>query len=111
MSHDWMWPREARVSEDFEAATEGLGDGRREFLKKMAIGTAFTVPVVSSFTMAGIQAVYAQTPTTSGRTSAGNATATTAGTTTSTTTTSTTTTTMPNSTTTTRAPNSTTTPG
>jgi hypothetical protein len=77
------------VSEDFEAATEGLGDGRRSFLKKMAIGTAFTVPVVSSFTMAGIQAVYAQTPTASGRVSAGNATA---STTTSTSTTSTTTT-------------------
>ena len=54
------------MSEDFEAATEGLGDGRRSFLKKMAVGTAFTVPVVSSFTMAGIKAVYAQTPTASG---------------------------------------------
>jgi hypothetical protein len=98
------------VSEDFDAATEGLDDGRREFLKKLAIGTAFTVPVVSSFTMAGIQAVYAQTPTTSGRTSAGNASATTApGSTTSTSTsTSTTTTTAPNqTTTTTRAPNTT----
>ncbi|MDQ1432274.1 MAG: hypothetical protein QOF40_2876 [Actinomycetota bacterium] len=96
------------MSADFEAATEGLGDGRREFLKKMAIGTAFTVPVVSSFTMAGIQAVYAQTPTTSGRTSAGNANATTTTTPGTTTSTSTTTTTAPNSTTTTtRAPNST----
>jgi hypothetical protein len=75
------------VSEDFEAATEGLGDGRRAFLKKMAIGTAFTVPVVSSFTMAGIQAVYAQTPTASGRVSAGDATASTTTSTTSTTTT------------------------
>jgi len=61
------------VSEDFDAATAGLGDDRRRFLKKMAIGTAFTVPVVSSFTMAGIQAVYAQTPTASGKVSAGNA--------------------------------------
>jgi hypothetical protein len=83
------------VSDDFEAATEGLGDGRRQFLKKMAIGTAFTVPVVSSFTMAGIQAVYAQTPTASGRVGAGNANA-------STTTTSTT---SPPSTTTTISPN------
>ncbi len=92
------------MSEDFEAATEGLSDGRRSFLKKMAIGTAFTVPVVSSFTMAGIQAVYAQTPTASGKTSAGNATATTSATTTqpnSTTTSSTTTTTQANSTVTT----------
>jgi hypothetical protein len=80
------------VSEDFEAATEGLGDGRRSFLKKMAIGTAFTVPVVSSFTMAGIQAVYAQTPTASGRVSSGNVSAST------TTSPSTTTTTMSNQT-------------
>jgi hypothetical protein len=65
------------VSEDFEAATEGLDAGRRSFLKKMAIGTAFTVTVVSSFTMAGIQAVYAQTPTASGRVSGGNVSATT----------------------------------
>lgn len=86
------------MSDDFEAATEGLGDGRRAFLKKMAIGTAFTVPVVSSFTMAGINAVYAQTPTASGsRVSAGNATASTSTSTSSTTTsTSTTTTTQPN---------------
>jgi hypothetical protein len=91
------------VSEDFEAATEGLGDGRRSFLKKMAIGTAFTVPVVSSFTMAGIQAVYAQTPTASGNVSAGNASnsTTTSSSTTTSTSTSTTTTTQPNSTTTT----------
>lgn len=81
------------MSEGFEAATEGLGDGRRQFLKKMAIGTAFTVPVVSSFTMAGIQAVYAQTPSASGKVSAGNVTAST-----TTSTTSTTTTTQPNST-------------
>jgi hypothetical protein len=75
------------VSEDFDAATEGLGDGRRSFLKKMAIGTAFTVPVVSSFTMTGIQAVYAQTPTASGRVSGGDATASTTTSSTSTTTT------------------------
>ena len=78
------------MSEDFEAATEGLDDGRRSFLKKMAIGTAFTVPAVSSFTMAGIQAVYAQTPTASGRVSGG-----TAGTSTTTAPTTSTTTTIP----------------
>jgi hypothetical protein len=86
------------VSEDFEAATEGLDDGRRSFLKKMAIGTAFTVPVVSSFTMAGIQAVYAQTPTASGQVSGGNVSASTTSSTTSTSTTSTTTTLAPNQT-------------
>ncbi len=93
------------MSEDFEAATEGLDDGRRSFLKKMAIGTAFTVPVVSSFTMAGIQAVYAQTPSTSGQVGAGNAAADTTTTTTTTSPNSTTTTTSPNSTTTTASPN------
>ena len=77
------------MSEDFEAATEGLDDGRRSFLKKMAIGTAFTVPVVSSFTMAGIQAVYAQTPTASGRVSGGNVSASTTTPSTSTSTTTT----------------------
>ena len=82
------------MSEDFEAATEGLDDGRRSFLKKMAIGTAFTVPVVSSFTMAGIQAVYAQSATASGRVSGGNVSAST----TQAPTTSTTTTTQPNQT-------------
>ena len=61
------------MSEDFDTATEGLGDDRRRFLKKLAIGTAFTVPAVSSFTMAGIQAVSAQTPTASGKVSAGGA--------------------------------------
>lgn len=87
------------MSENFEAATEGLDDGRRQFLKKMAIGTAFTVPVVSSFTMAGIQAVYAQTPSASGKVSAGNATASTTSPSTSTSTSTTSTTiTRPNST-------------
>ena len=91
------------MTDDFEAATEGLGDGRRAFLKKMAVGTAFTVPVVSSFTMTGIKAVYAQSATASGQVSGNNASA-------STTTSSTTTTTLPpNSTTTTLPPNSTTT--
>ncbi len=89
------------MSDDFEAATEGMGDGRRAFLKKVAIGTAFTVPVVSSFTMAGIQSVYAQTPTASGQVS-GTGAAKSTTTTSPTTSTSTTTTTMqPNSTTTT----------
>ena len=85
------------MSDDFDAATEGMSDGRRAFLKKMAIGTAFTVPVVSSFTMTGINAVYAQTATASGQVSGNNASKST-----------TTSTTMPpNSTTTTIPPNTT----
>ena len=45
------------MAEDFDAAIES--NGRRAFLKKLAIGTAFATPVVSSFSMSGINAVYA----------------------------------------------------
>lgn len=54
------------MSKEFEQALEGVDDSRRSFLRKMAIGTAFAAPVVSSFTMTGIKAVYAQTPRASG---------------------------------------------
>lgn len=37
-------------------------DGRRSFLKKAAVG-AFAVPVISTFSMGGVQAAFAQTPT------------------------------------------------
>ena len=47
--------------EEFKNALDGVDADRRSFLKKMAVTTAFTVPVVSSFTMTGIKAVYAQT--------------------------------------------------
>ena len=50
----------------FDAALGGLDHGRRAFLKKLAVGTAFAAPIVSSFTMTGIKAVYAQTPSISG---------------------------------------------
>jgi hypothetical protein len=66
------------MSQDFEAALDGVDGDRRSFLKKMAITTAFAAPVVSSFTMTGIKAVYAQTPSVSNRVSGGTATATTA---------------------------------
>ena len=86
------------MSQDFEAALDGVDGDRRSFLKKMAITTAFAAPVVSSFTMTGIKAVYAQTPSVSSNVSGG--TATTAPTTstappTTTTTTSNTNTTLP----------------
>jgi hypothetical protein len=55
------------MSEEFEQALESVGDDRRAFLKKMVIGTAFAVPVVSSFSMAGVQAAFAQTPAVSPR--------------------------------------------
>jgi hypothetical protein len=61
------------VSEEFENVLDGVDANRRGFLKKMAITTAFTVPVVSSFTMTGIKAVYAQTPSVSGQVSGAGA--------------------------------------
>jgi hypothetical protein len=61
------------VSQEFEQAIDGVDSGRRAFLKKMAVTTAFAAPVVSSFTMTGIKAVYAQTPRVSGQVSGGTA--------------------------------------
>ena len=61
------------MSQEFEQAIDGVDSGRRAFLKKMAVTTAFAVPVVSSFTMTGIKAVYAQTPRVSGQVSSGTA--------------------------------------
>jgi hypothetical protein len=46
------------VSEDFERA---IGPDRRTFVKRIVIGTAFAAPVVSSFTMSGVQAVFGST--------------------------------------------------
>jgi len=80
------------VSEELDAALEGVGPDRRAFLKRVAIGSAFAVPVVASFSMSGVQAVYAQSSTASGAVSAGGTTATTA---------------LQNTTTTTVAPNQT----
>jgi len=89
--------------DELDNALGGLSDDRRSFLKKLAIGSAFAVPVVSSFTMSNITAAYAQTAATSSQVSAGGASNTT------TTSTSTTTTTAPNqappTTTTTTNPN------
>ena len=59
------------MSQDFDQALDGVDDSRRSFLKKMAVTSAFAVPVVSSFTMTGIKAVYAQTPRVSGQVSGG----------------------------------------
>jgi len=84
---------------DEDEILDHVGDDRRAFLKKLAIGTAFAVPVVSSFSLAGMQASFAQTasssqPTTT-TTTAAPTTTTTTSTTTSTTTTTTTTTLAP----------------
>ncbi len=57
------------MSSERDRAVEGVGPDRRTFVRRLVVGTAFAVPVVSSFSMAGIQAVYAQTPAASGQTS------------------------------------------
>ena len=76
------------MPEDLEGALESVGNDRRAFLKKMVVGTAFAVPVVSSFSMAGVQAAFAQTPPLSPRqpatTTPGGTTPTTSATTTTT---------------------------
>jgi hypothetical protein len=43
------------VSEDLERA---VGPDRRTFIRGLVIGSAFAAPVVSSFTMSGVQAVF-----------------------------------------------------
>lgn len=48
------------VSDDVERVISEAAYGRRTFLRRLAVGSAFAVPVVSSFSMAGIQAVSAQ---------------------------------------------------
>ena len=88
--------------EELDGALGKLPDDRRSFLKKLAIGSAFAVPVVSSFTMSNVTAAYAQTAATSSQVGAGGVgrttTTTAAPNTTPTTSTSTTTTTNPNQT-------------
>lgn len=42
------------MSDEVEGA---IGPDRRAFIKRLVIGTAFAVPVVSSFTMVGVQSV------------------------------------------------------
>jgi hypothetical protein len=65
------------MGQEFDGALEEVGSGRRTFLKRVVIGTAFAAPVVASFTMSGVQAAYAQTPTASGAVSNSDVTATT----------------------------------
>ena len=94
--------------DELDTALAHVADDRRAFLKKAVIGTAFVVPVVSSFTMSGVQAVYAQTAASSSKVSSGNASATTTTTSPNTAPTTTTTTnpnTAPPTTTTTVNPN------
>lgn len=90
------------MSDELESALGDVGPDRRAFLKRVAIGSAFAVPVVASFSMSGVQAVYAQSTTSSGAVSGSGTSASTS--------TSTTTTTNTNTTTTTLQPNLTPTP-
>jgi hypothetical protein len=43
------------VPEELEAA---VGSDRRTFIKRLVLGTAFAAPIVSSFTMSGIEAIF-----------------------------------------------------
>jgi hypothetical protein len=48
------------MSDDLDAVINQTSHDRRTFLRRLIIGTAFAVPIVSSFSMTGIQAVYAE---------------------------------------------------
>ena len=49
------------MSDDFDSVINQVSHDRRTFLRRLIIGTAFAVPIVSSFSMAGIEAAYAGT--------------------------------------------------
>jgi hypothetical protein len=51
---------------DHEEALDAVGDSRRRFVKRLVVGTAFAAPVVSSFSMNGVNAVFAQDSQVSG---------------------------------------------
>lgn len=45
---------------------EHVGIDRRRFVKRLVVGSAFAAPVVSSFSMSGVNAVFAQDTNVSG---------------------------------------------
>lgn len=45
------------MTDEFEALDGAVGPHRRDFLKGLVLGAAFASPVVSSFTMSGVQSV------------------------------------------------------
>ena len=47
------------MADEFDQVFDGEPSDRRTFLRRLVIGTVFAVPVVSSFSMAGISAAYA----------------------------------------------------
>src|SRR5882672_5104890 len=47
------------MSEEEAASLEGaVGPDRRTFIKRLVVGTVFAAPIVSSFTMSGIEAAF-----------------------------------------------------
>ncbi|HUC38153.1 MAG TPA: twin-arginine translocation signal domain-containing protein [Acidimicrobiales bacterium] len=49
--------------EEFDPAdevAEHVGFDRRSFVKRVALGAAFAVPAVTSFSMSGVNSAYAQ---------------------------------------------------
>ena len=49
-----------------------VGHDRRRFLKRLVVGSAFAVPAVSSFSMSGVNTVFAQSVEVSGGSSGGD---------------------------------------
>jgi hypothetical protein len=49
-----------------EDALDAVGSSRRRFVTRLAVGTAFAAPVVSSFSMNGVSTVFAQSSQVSG---------------------------------------------
>lgn len=51
---------------EHDDALDAVGDSRRRFVKRLVVGTAFAAPVVSSFSMNGVNTVFAQESQVSG---------------------------------------------
>jgi len=51
---------------EHDDALDALGASRRTFVKRLVVGTAFAAPVVSSFSMNGVNTVFAQDSRVSG---------------------------------------------
>ena len=45
---------------DHSELADHVGPSRRTFIKRVAVGAAFAAPVVSSFSMSGVNAAFAQ---------------------------------------------------
>jgi len=53
------------AADNDDMADSRPGFDRRTFVKRVAIGTAFAVPVVTSFSMSGVNSAFAVAPSSS----------------------------------------------